>query len=505
MHRKVKTTRTKSDEGVIWVLLTARLLAQLGELAALVVGFGVQIAKLSAQLKAKDGVISALGDELATLKARMSKDSHNSSKPPSTDGLRKRTKTLRKPSTRPTGGQKGHKGSTLSWTQKPTRTVVCPLSAICDRCGEALQKADARIIERRQVIDLPPILPEVTEYQTLEAKCQCCGHMHTSLFPATVAERIQYGPRLKAIGVLLTQWHNLPYLRTSQLMSSLFNVHVSQGSLCKWTEKAANLMQPQVETIKANLMASPVVHADESGIRVAKQLQWLHIMATETATWYGIHPKRGMEAIKALDVLPNYTGILVHDCFTPYWQLSCDHALCNAHLLRELNFIGETTGQKWPAQLAKFLVASNKLRLAAHQQGRPLSAEAIKTLTTHYERLLAKGEKLNPRKTERRENQRGRIKQTDATNLLGRLRDHANEVLHFLRNIAVSFTNNCGERAVRMPKGKQKVAGCFRSEEGANSYFSIRSYLDTMYKQGHDVFDVLLNTFMGTPIQPRSG
>jgi transposase len=211
-----------------------------------------------------------------------------------------------------------------------------------------------------------------------------------------------------------------------------------------------------------------------------------------------------MEAIEALDVLPNFKGVLVHDCFRPYWKLPCTHALCNAHLLRELVAIGEDTKQEWPQEMINFLTASDKLRLAAHSQDHPLTVEAIQLLTRNYEGILAKGEALNPPKP-RAINQRGRVKQSDATNLLGRLRDRASEVLHFLRNPEVPFTNNMGERAIRMPKAKQKVAGCFRSDEGAQSYCTNRAYLDTMYKQGHDVFDVLLNLFMGTPIQPGCG
>ena len=500
-------------KNLVWALVAEleQKTSQLGEYAMLIAVLVAQIIRQTAQIAqqltqitSKDSQIQALTDELASVKARLSKNSHNSSKPPSTDGLQKKTKSLRKPSGKPSGGQKGHKGSTLAWTQTPTRTVTLPLPEKCARCDKQLAQESARLAEKRQVIDLPPIQPEVTEYQSHTLTCGHCGCLHTSLFPSGVTERIQYGPRLKVVGVLLTQWHNLPYLRTSQLMSSLFNVHVSQGSLCKWVEKAASLAQPTVEIIKTNLLNSPVLHADESGIRVAKKLQWLHIAATETVTWYGLHPTRGMEAIKAHGLLPSYLGILVHDCFSPYWQLSCDHSLCNGHLLRELVFIGETTGQKWPQQMADFLISSNKLRNAANLQGTPLTAEAIQVLTCNYERLLVIGEQLNPRKTERTNN-RGRIKQTNAINLLARLRDHAKAVLHFLRNPKVPFTNNTGERAVRMPKGKQKVAGCFRSVLGAEYYFTIRSYLDTLYKQGHNVFDALLSVFQGTPMQPASG
>lgn len=490
-----------------------RKTAQLGDFAMLVAALvaqnirqAAQIAQQTAQIEAKNDQIQTLSDELSDLRARMSKDSHNSSKPPSTDGLQKKTKSLRKPSGKPSGGQKGHNGSTLTRTQNPTRTVVLPLPAVCDRCGTPLPQDAARPAEKRQVIDVPPIQPEVTEYQSQTLKCLRCGLIHTSLFPPAITQPIQYGPRVKAIGVLFTQWHNLPYLRNSQLMGSLFNVQVSQGSLCKWTQKAATLAQPQVEIIKANLALAPVVHADESGIRVAKKLQWLHVVATETATLYGIHAKRGMEAIKAHGLLPNYLGILVHDCFSPYWNLSCGHALCNAHLLRELVYIGDTTGQEWPQQMINFLNSSNTLRNAAALQGTPLTNEAIEALTRRYESILFVGEQLNPRKTAHdTKRKRGRIKQTDATNLLARLRDHAKAVLHFLRNPEIPFTNNTGEQAIRMPKGKQKVAGCFRSTQGGEYYFTIRSCLDTMRKQGHDAHETLSSLFQGGTMRAATG
>ncbi len=502
MATRHQSNHSKKNGTVIWLPLIGWLLERLDALVALVSHLSAQLVILGAQIGDKDDTIRALSDELATLKARMSKDSHNSSKPPSTDGFRKKTKSLREPSTRPTGGQKGHTGHTLAWVEKPTNVVVCELPAHCEHCDHSLADCVVSVVEKRQVIDLPVIVPDVTEYQIVSKACPSCLHLNISAFPPTVTETIQYGPRIKSAAVFLNQWHNLPYLRTTEIIESLFHVSISEGTLRNWIAKAADFVRPQVETIKQIVLASPVVHADESGMRVAKKLYWLHTLATTIVTWYGVHCKRGMEAIKAFDILPRYCGILVHDCFSPYWKLLCQHALCNTHLLRELKYIAETTAQEWPERMAKFLVASNKLRLEADRQGEPLSTEAIAALTAQYERLLAQGEKLNPRKVDRGKNQRGRIKQSEATNLLGRLRKHANEVLRFLGDINVPFTNNEGERGIRMPKVQQKVSGCFRSEAGASDYFTLRSYNDTMHKQGHDVFVVLQNVFMGTIIAP---
>ena len=248
-----------------------------------------------------------------------------------------------------------------------------------------------------------------------------------------------------------------------------------------------------------------MAHADESGLRVASRLHWLHTVASETLTWYGVHAKRGMLAIAEHGLLPKRMATLVHDCWKPYWQLNCEHALCNAHLLRELTFLRETTRQCWPQRMITLLVAARDRCEAARQDERTaLSPRQIRRIFMRYEAILKQAQARNPR-SERQNKRRGRIKQTLAFNLLRRLHEHTAEVLRFVTDLRVPFTNNLGERAIRMPKVKQKISGCFRTLIGAQNFCTIRSYLDTMHKQGHNLFEVLRLAFMGCHPSPASG
>jgi len=251
------------------------------------------------------------------------------------------------------------------------------------------------------------------------------------------------------------------------------------------------------------LRNTALLHADESGLRVASKLHWLHIAASETHTWYGVHARRGMEAIEAHGILPKRLGVLVHDCRAPYWQLDCIHALCNAHLLRELVYVKELTGHAWPQRMIDFLLNANDICEAARQKQSTLCTADIAAFDTLYNAILCEGERLNP-EVVKPAGKRGRCKQSIAFNLLRRLRQHADAVLLFILDPAVPFTNNLGERAVRMPKVKQKISGCFRTLDGAENFCVIRSCLDTLRKQGHGMLDVLQRAFAGNPVQPAA-
>lgn len=427
---------------------------------------------------------------VAELEARLDKDSHNSSKPPSSDGLAKKTVSLREPSGKKPGGQKGHQGKALKRAGSPDRMIDGQLPAHCHVCGNALAQTGARIVERRQVFDLPALHHEVTEYRTREARCSC-GQLHASDgFPAGVSEAAQYGPNVKALAVHLTQGQLLPYARASELIADLFGLEISPGTLVTWVDQAGERLQPAVDAIAADLRRAPVVGADESGLRVSGKLHWLHTVVTPTHTWYGVHAKRGMDAIAAHAILTRYQGTAVHDCWKPYWQLDCIHALCNAHLLRELVFIGESTSQTWPQRMTDVLLTAHGAFQAARTANTPLTARSREAIVTQYRAVLDEGQAINPAAV-RREGQRGRVKQSPAFNLLDRLRRHEEEVLRFVRDLTVPFTNNLAERAIRMPKVKQKISGSFRSFDGAKNFALIRSYLDTMHKQGHRMLDAL--------------
>jgi len=438
------------------------------------------------------------------LEARLSKDSHNSSKPPSTDGLAKKTRSLRVASGKKPGGQTGHAGKTLKRAQYVEVVIDEPLPEHCHKCGASLVGGDAQLDERRQVFDIPVARYLVTEHRTWQLRC-ACGQLHQSQFPEGVSELVQYGPNVRALAVHLAQGQLLPLGRSAQLITQLFGLKVSPATVLAWIDQASELLHPEVARIAQALINAPVAHADESGLRVASRLHWLHTVASHTHTWYGVHAKRGMLAIAAHGILPKRMATLVHDCWKPYWQLDCEHALCNAHLLRELTFLHETTGQRWPKRMIGLLLAARDHCEAAREDARTaLSARQIRRIFTDYEAILVQAQACHPQAA-RHTRRRGRVKQSPAFNLFRRMREHTAEVLRFVTDLRVPFTNNLGERAIRMPKVKQKISGCFRTLEGAQNFCTIRSYLDTMHKQGHNLFEVLRQTFIGHPPAPASG
>lgn len=262
---------------------------------------------------------------------------------------------------------------------------------------------------------------------------------------------VQYGPNVRALAVHLTHGQLLPVARSAQLISQLFALHLSQASVLVWIDQASQRLRPAVERIAQALVSVPIAHADESGLRVQARLHWLHTVASETHTWYGVHPKRGMHAIKAHGILPRRMAVLVHDCWPSYWDLDCIHALCNAHLLRELTFVDESTSQLWAKRMMGLLQRTNRRCEAARQAGKAaLSARQIQWINKCYAQILVQAEIDNPRAT-RQNKRRGRVKQSFACNLAGRLREHAGAALRFVTDLRVPFTNNLGERPIRMP------------------------------------------------------
>jgi transposase len=374
------------------------------------------------------------------LEARLSKDSHNSSKPPSSDGLTKKTRSLRVASGAKPGGQVGRVGKTLKRTSQVDVVIDHPLPQHCQACGTPLMTADAQLDERRQVFDIPVARYQVTEHRTRQLRCTC-GQLHQSQFPEGVTEVVQYGPNVRALAVHLTEGQLLPLGRSAQLITQLFALTVSPATVLAWIDEASARLRPNVERIAQALIEVRVAHADESGLRVASRLHWLHTVASDTLTWYGIHAKRGMLAIVAHGILPRRMATLVHDCWGPYWQLDCEHALCNAHLLRELTFLHETTRQSWPKRMMALLTRAHKRCEAARQDDRTaLSVRQIRRIFTHYEAILLEAHARNPHAV-RQNKRRGRVKQTQAFNLLRRMREHTAEVLRFVTD----------SRACRLP------------------------------------------------------
>lgn len=444
------------------------------------------------------GMVQKLTLRVAELEARLAMNSHNSSKPPSLDGLNKpppKPKSLRVSGVRKTGGQQGHAGKTLLRSDEPDHVVTHRPPSHCTICQQELPAG--KVVESRQVFELPQTRYEVTEYQCVETRCTC-GAVFRGKFPQGVDSSVQYGPRALAAVVTLTQHQMLPLQRTAQLMHDLFQLPMSEAVIIKACREASKRLEPTVKLIGEAILKSPVAHADETGFRVAAKLHWIHCFASNHLTWLACHAKRGQEAFKEFRLLSRYRGTLVHDGWASYRELKCQHALCNAHHIRELVYLVEEMQQTWAGQMIELL------RTACHAkneaQGKALTVLQTTQFRERYEQILSAGERAYPPQPS--EGKPGRVRQSKATNLLARLRLHADDVWRFATQPEVPFTNNIAELAVRMPKVKQKVSGGLRTLIGAKNFCTIRSYLATMQQQGHSLFLALSQVFQSNVPQP---
>lgn len=453
------------------------------------------------QLLQQVGLLTA---RVAELEARLNKDSHNSSKPPSSDGLAKkpaRTRSQRRRSGKKSGGQKGHPGAHLAWSDHPTHQEVFAPSA-CRACGTSLAEAKVVKCERRQRVDLPEPKLDITDYEAQHRECPACHAVTAGEFPADVPPGVSYGPRAKTAMVYLRTAQFLSAERTAETLGELFGLWASEGTQETAHSTAHTTLEPVVEALKTALKHQTGLTVDESGLRVAGRLHWIHVMGTDHLTYYAQHPKRGTKAIEAIGVLPGFKGWMMHDALPAYLKLEGRHALCNSHLLRELTAIHENTGQAWSSRLCRLLVRMHRAVAQAREAGlTSLPARQLAQYEALYTRLVHLGETANPMAPP--SGKRGRTKQTPARNLLNRLITQRQAVLAFLYDFDVPFDNNRAERDLRMVKVKLKVSGCFRSPEGADMFCRIRSYIATLRKQGYSVFDGLVSVFTGQPYMPR--
>ena len=442
--------------------------------------------------------IQALEDQLA-------KNSRNSGKPPSSDGLKKPTRhrSLRKPSGKKSGAQPGHPGHRLEMSANPDR-VEKHAEHRCAHCQASLEEAPVERLEKRQEYELPPLRLIVTEHQAEVKRCPDCGRTTQAEFPAGLTQLAQYGPGFKALLTYLNQQHFVPLERVNEICEDVFHHSVGEGTIVGANAQVAEAIEPVQERARQHLIETEeTVHFDESGLRVVGKLNWVHSASTERVTCYHIDPKRGREGIDRAGILPERTGNSQHDDWTPYYSYSnAQHAACNAHHLRELAFLQERYPQEWEGEMAKHLVAIKEAVEEAVAQGRTcLNPEQLTAFEARYDELVEQGLALNP-VAERPPGRRGKIKQPPPKNLLDRLRDHKSAVLAFMYDFKVPFDNNLAERDIRMVKLKQKISGCFRSEEGAKVFSLIRGYLSTARKNGVNALDALNMAMCGSPYAP---
>jgi transposase len=461
-----------------------------------------EIAALKVQIAELLALNAELAAQNADLRARLAKDSHNSGRPPSSDGLGRKTKSLRRRSGKKAGGQLGHRGETLHLVAEPD-AVIEHRPAVCAQCQQPLDGAAVVLRERRQVQDLPRVRLVVTEHQALHVRCVRCQAVSVGAFPTEAPSRAQYGPRLRALAVYLVEQQFVPFGRVRETLADLFGAALSLGTLLRWVQQSAVTLAPVEDRLKAALQHAPVLHVDETGVRRGGRLAWAHVASTARLTHYAIHAKRGSEATDAVGILPAFTGVSVHDGWKPYWRYTrCRHALCNIHHLRELTFLEEQYQQAWAKELKTLLREMKAAVEQAHGDGlRSLPTAVRAAFVIRYRALLAAGHAANPPPA-RRPRQRGRIKQSPARNLLERLWLGQDEVLAFLDDFTIPFDNNQAERDVRMLKVQQKVSGCFRSVWGADAFACLRSYLSTLRKQGVALLAALETVVAGQPLYP---
>lgn len=463
-----------------------------------------EVVRLRALIVEQATQIALLLERIQELEARLAKDSHNSSKPPSSDPPFKKPppRSLRQSKGRKPGGQKGHAGATRALVEDPEDTVIVPLSGCC-ACGQDLAVIPVEELpERRQVVEVV-IRRAVTEYHTVQGVCPC-GQIHRSAWPAGVAAPVQYGPGVSALAVTLTHDQHLPYQRTAALLQALTGIALSPATLYAMGREAAARLAAPVAAIGHAVVAQAVAHADETGLRVSGALAWLHVLCTATLTFYAVHLKRGREALAAIGLLAGFRGTLVHDHWSAYAAYQCQHAFCNAHHLRELIAVTETFPRlTWPKHLIALLCEANEATGMARAAGlNALPGPLIADFFSRYDALLAEGALHHPRRRAPPGSRR-RVKQSPAQNLIARLQQHRDAVLRFVTDLTVPFDNNQAERDIRMPKLKQKVSGGFRSVAGAQDFATIRSYLSTLRKQSIDTYRALVMTFQGNPPMPQ--
>ena len=476
-----------------------------GLVERLVAGFSEQLERVVTRVGTLEAENAALRSETRVLRGRLAKDSHNSSKPPSSDGPgapKREPKSLRGRSGRRPGGQPGHPGHGLTLVEEPD-TVVVHQPTVCAGCGHDLGAAVVLGTERRQVIDLPVVRAQVVEHQAETRGCPGCGQPTTAPFPVDIRAPVQYGPGVATLAVYLHQEQLLPVERTGRVLDEVFGCPISNGTVERMVAQCADAVAEVVAAIKQAVIAAAIVHADETGLSLNGKLTWLHVASTDRLTWYASHPKRGQEALDALGVLPVVQGRVVHDGLASYWHYEqCAHALCNAHHLRELIFVEEHLKQPWAGRLTTLLLEIKAAADQARAADVPaLPPEAQQAWTVRYTDLVAEGLRLNP-PTPPSGGKQGRPKRSPAGNLAVRLSTHQTETLAFMTDLRVPFDNNQAERDLRMMKVRQKISGCFRSKTALDRFCLIRSYVCTLRKQALPILASLADAVRGHPPVP---
>lgn len=462
----------------------------------------ITVDSLTSTIDAQTGLIAQLNQTIQELKEQINKNSQNSSKPPSSDGFKKpNPKSLRKSSGKKAGGQVGHKGTTFAVVVAPDDTIKHMPSA-CEGCPHyEMCKGTACIAEKRHVIDAV-VTVNVTEHQALEIPiCMLHGNTRKGEFPVKVKAAVQYGENLQALSVALNTVGAVSVKRTHEILSGVFNIPIATGTISNMVSRCASRVTDVVNKIKQKVIDSGIGHFDETGTRVDKKLWWVHDASNCEYTYLDISPKRGFEGMEQCGVLTAFHGVAMHDCWASYWNYpDIQHAVCCAHLLRELTGIIENrSDQTWASGFIDLLLKMKKVKeKAVEAEKDSLSYYHYHKFDKKYEELIKLARTQNPL-PETTQKKRGRKKKGKILALVERLVNYKASVCLFIHNFNVPFDNNLAERDLRMIKVKTKVSGCFRSEEGARNYLKIMSYVGTAHKQGYNAYEAIKNAISEYP------
>ncbi|MCK5104902.1 MAG: IS66 family transposase [Cyclobacteriaceae bacterium] len=429
-----------------------------------------------------------LRQKVKGLELRLSKDSHNSSKPPSSDGYKKKPIVNQRTKTgKSIGGQPGHKSNSKPFYEYPDK-VYYHLPNGCD-CGA--EHWDEKPIEIFQVVDLPPIKAYVTEHRKIKYRCRKCGMEFSGEPPEGKGNKIQYGTKLRSLAAYLNQYQLIPYHRLKEMFKDLLSIDLSVGSLVNFVKETGEGLTAFEKHVNRCLKHAEVLHSDETGIRIEGKTNWIHVVSNQRYTYLHANKSRGRHAIEQMDILPDFTGVLVHDRFRSYfgdWTFS--HSLCNAHILRELIYFEEQGDYPWATEIKKLLLKAKEKK----DNGLAITNHYNTRVGNKY-RKIVRGELQKEKYKEQLPNGKGRPKRSEDHNFLIALNKYWKEILLFIREENVPFDNNQAERDLRMVKIKQKVSGCFRSTSGAKSFAIIRSYLSTLRKNNLPVLNGMNNIF----------
>jgi transposase len=418
------------------------------------------------------------------------KDNKNSSKPSSQTEKDESSVTHTG-----TNGKGKQESDTIADNVRTVETVTVAKVSQCDICGQDLSNTLCQDVERRTKIDI--VFEKVAEHVDAEIKhCDNCDSTVKGKFPSDMPGPLQYGNGLKAYIINLLVCHMISLNRVQKLIKTLIGRIISEASLLQFVFRLYQALEQWESIAKEQLLKSLAMNVDETSSRVDKKNYWIHVYSAGDITLKCLHKKRGTEAIEEINIIPQYGGTIIHDCWSSYFVYdNCNHGLCGSHIVRELTCIIESNGYAWASKMKALLLETCKK--VSKRKRKKLTSKEYSAVQKRYRNIITRGEKELPAIPPKPNGKRGKMAKSDAHNLWERLKDNECAVLLFAKNAEVSFTNNRAERDLRMSKVKQKVSGCFRTESYANAYCRISSYLQTMANRGYNPLIAIQKALVG--------